>query len=288
MTKKISAFLLICMLAVLGMCIFPPWEYRRGPIGYFPIWSPPAIPSCSIDSERLWVQVVVACLLTAIGYLASNLVSPKQLKSKVGESLEPIAAALDKRRALITALLVGLLAISTALVPIYFLKKYDEERKTKIALEQKAALELKLKEEEEKQAKIAALVARDEKAKLERLQRLLAKPVKWPIVLKERQLRGVATTTWQAGVMTIGLELNARPELIELADARGEELHIFFTNKKGIQTVSVLVLPGSLVVQKDSRGAWSRLVMHPATVGISAAEYGELKGIRVIYNAYGL
>ena len=101
-------------------------------------------------------------------------------------------------------------------------------------------------------------------------------------------MRGVATTRWQNGSMVVNLELNSTPELIELSQARGEYLQVYFVNKRTGLKVGVPIEPHNLVIQKDRKGAWSRLVMTPMVVAVGSAEYESLNGIVVYYSNSGL
>lgn len=287
MSKKLSGFLIFGLSSILIMCLVPPWEHRRGPIGYFPLWAPPEIPSCSIDSERLFFQVIVLVLASAIALLISNQFKFSGWKDSIALRTEKLNHALERKKRLFTTLLIVLTCLALAIIPLNWYMKLEKEKKARRLAEEQSLLDKKLNDEREKELRIAALIARDEAAKQLRFEQALAKPKRWLINLRERQIKGVATTRWLKGLMKIELELTATPELIELADARQESMHISFFSKVGNFIVNVPVPPGSLIVQKDKRGAWSRLVMIPSEVPIGSKEYSTLAGIRVIYDAYG-
>lgn len=287
MSKKVSGFLIFGLSTILLMCLVPPWEHRRGPIGYFPLWAPPEIISCSIDSERLLFQVIVLVLASSIAFLISNQFPLGVLTKSIESRTEKLNLALEDKKSFFTTLLIVLVCLALAIIPINWFQKVENEKKARRLAEEQLLLDKRLDAEREKESRIAALIARDEAAKKLRFEQALSKPKRWPINLKERQIKGFATTRWLNGSMKVELELTAAPELIELADARQESMHLSFFNKAATEKVNLPVPPGSLIVQKDKRGAWSRLVMIPSEVAIGAQEYATLTGIRVLYDAYG-
>jgi len=284
MNKKLTITGILGLSAIAIMCIVPPWETDKLFIGYYPIWTSPNIETASIDSERLLVQIFATAILSTAIFLVSNILKQSHVSALSGAVVAPAFQKLEeKRRPLFLALLITL-ACGIVVAPVVLIQKIQEAGKRKLARAAEAELEQKMREQKEKDDRIAALMRRDEQNKFAREQKELAKPRYWPINMKERKIRGTAYTNWVDGYMNVGLELRATPEVIELAEARHEAMDIFFQDKNSGFNVHVPVPPGSLTVQKDSAGAWSRLVLGSGhRVSTTDKEYRSLNSIRVFY-----
>lgn len=284
MKEKLTITGILGLSAIAIVCIVPPWETDKLFIGYYPIWTSPNVETASIDSERLLVQIFAAMVLSTILFLVPTVLKKSHAKALGGAIIAPAMQKLDENRKLIVLIMLITFACTVAVTIVVLRQKIREAEKQKIAMVAEFELEKKLSEQKEKDDRIAALMRRDEQSKFAREQKELAKPKNWPIIMKERKIRGTAYTNWVDGYMNVGLELRATPEVIELAEARQEAMDIFFQDKNSGFNVHVPVPPGSLTVQKDSAGAWSRLVLGSGhRVSTTDKEYRSLNSIRVFY-----
>ncbi len=284
MKEKLTITAILGLSAIAIMCIVPPWETDKLFIGYFPIWTYPNIETASIDSERLLVQIFAAGVLSTILFLVLTVLKKSHAKALSGAIIAPTMQKLDENRKPLVLVMLITFACTVAVTIVVLRQKMREAGKQKIAMVAEFELEKKLSEQKEKDDRIAALMRRDEQSKFAREQKELAKPKNWPIIMKERKIRGTAYTNWVDGYMNVGLELRATPEVIEIAEARQEAMDIFFQDKNSGFNVHVPVTPGSLTVQKDSAGAWNRLVLGSGhRVSTTDKEYRSLNSIRVFY-----
>jgi len=281
--------LLIC--AILGlsiiaiMCLIPPWETNKLSLGYFPIWAGPNLETASIDSERLAVQILASIILTTIIFLIANVIRLPQISGIAPSLVQPALEKLENKRRVLFAVLIASMACAMVMVPLLLYQKIQQIEKNKLLAIESARLESRLITEQKKEEKIASLVSRELQTKFASEVKQLAKPKRWPINMRERQIKGFATTSWADGYMNVCLELRATPAIIELAEARHETMDLFFSDRATGFKVHLPVEPGSLVVQKDGAGAWSRLVLAGDNrLSVMQNEYKGLNCVRVFYS----
>ncbi|MBK9617595.1 MAG: hypothetical protein IPO31_00245 [Candidatus Obscuribacter sp.] len=126
-------------------------------------------------------------------------------------------------------------------------------------------------------------VARERVATMN-LHKSLAKMRRWPaIYLRHRQMRAIPSTSWSNDTVYVALELEASPEVIELADAQREDFRLELLQSR-VPVADFIIDQAELQLAKARSGTWSRLASGWHQSAMSAAEYQKVNGVSIEYS----
>jgi hypothetical protein len=116
------------------------------------------------------------------------------------------------------------------------------------------------------------------------LHKSLAKIRRWPaIYLRHRQMRAIPSTSWSNDTVYVALELEASPEVIELADAQREDFRLELLQRR-VPIADFIIDQTELQLANTRSGSWSRLASGWHRSAMSAADYQKVNGVSIEYS----
>lgn len=192
----------------------------------------------------------------------------------------------DLKTVKIAAVAVLVLAFVFCLggIIITFQQKSEAEARRKADIARMAEINLARLKLDETVAKNMQEAAARERVAIVDLHKSLAKIRRWPaIYLRHRQMRAIPSTSWSNDNVYVALELEASPEVIELADVQREDFRLELLQRK-VPVVDFIIDQSELQLANTRSGTWSRLASGWHKSAMSAAEYQKVNGVSIEYS----
>lgn len=163
-------------------------------------------------------------------------------------------------------------------------QRSEAEARRKADIARMAEINLARMKLEETVAKNKQEAAARERVATMDLHKSLAKIRRWPaIYLRHRQMRAIPSTSWSNDTVFVALELEASPEVIELADAQREDFRLELLQRR-VPVVDFIIDQSELQLVNTRSGTWSRLASGWHKSAMSAVDYQKVNGVSIEYS----